>query len=300
VRESSPKRRALPVAIVGVLLLAVAVLGIAGIATKSDLLSGRRERTSSLESIVSRANDALLHQRWDSPRGDNVRDLTDEGLARWPHDPQLLRLRALACGDIVKTARAKRDEGNLNEALRFAKLAYQLDPSDEVAQKLAAKLESEPQSPPLDEVPPLANARASVGGVASSVLARTTLDASNAKPNVGEAVNLAAHVVGAAAGGRAKVDGAAFHVTGPGLAAGAAIDAADDGAGGFHATYTFAQPGRFEVSFGARADGTPVRATRVVQVSQPAQSAPNAPPVATSSGVPASPSPSTAASAKWL
>jgi serine/threonine-protein kinase len=303
VRESWPKRRALPVAIVGVVLLAVAVLGVAG---KSDLLSGRRDRASSLESVVSRANDALLHQRWDSPRGDNVRDLTDEGLARWPRDPQLLRLRALACGDIVRTAQAKRDEGNLSEALRFAKLAYQLDPSDEVAQKLAARLESEVQSPPLDAVPPLANARAPGGGVASSVLARTTLDASNAKPNVGEAVNFAAHVVGAAAGGRAKVDGAAFHVTGPGLAAGAAIDAADDGAGGFRATYTFAQPGRFEVSFGARADGTPVRATRVVQVSQPAQSAPNAPPVATSSGAPPPPAPpaSTAppasASAKWL
>src|SRR4029077_3513457 len=140
-----------------------------------------------------------LHQRWDSPRGDNVRDITEDGLARWPHDPQLLRLRALASGDIVKTARAKRDEGNLVEALRLAKLAYQLDPSDELAQKLAAELESEVQSPPVDAVPPLANVRTPGGAVAASPLAHATLDVSNAKPSLGELVAFAAHVIGPAA-----------------------------------------------------------------------------------------------------
>jgi serine/threonine-protein kinase len=252
--DKADKRRALPIAVAFILVVAVAA---AGFAAKSDLLSLRHERSSSLESLVSRANDALLHQRWDSPKGDNVRDLTDEGLARWPHDPQLLRLRALGCGDIIKTARAKRDEGSLGEALRLAKLAYQLDPSDDVAQKLAAKLESEAQSPPMDGVPPLANARAPVGTTASVVTtAHVTMDSSNAKPNVGEAVDFAARVLGPDAGGGAKVEGAAFHVSGPGLAAGAQLDAANDGSGAFHRARSAA---RASLAFGPTAHGRGAR-----------------------------------------
>ncbi len=43
------------------------------------------------------SSDALVHGRWDAPAGDeSVRDLTDEGLAHWPKNPQLLGIRALA------------------------------------------------------------------------------------------------------------------------------------------------------------------------------------------------------------
>jgi serine/threonine-protein kinase len=294
VQEPPGRRRSLSIALV---CLLAGALGVAAVASRTDLFS-RREHGPQLETLVSRANDALLHQRWDAPKGDNVRDVTDEGLARWPHAPQLLRLRALAAGDIVKTARAKRDEGSLSEALRLAKLAYQLDPSDELAQKLAAQLETEVQSPPLDSVPPLANARASsgVGGAvaSSAAAAHTTLDASNAKPNVGDTVDFVAHV----AGGRAKLEAPAFRVSGVGLGAGSDLEAIEDGPGAFHASFTFPRAGRFEVSFVVRADGAPLRATRVIQVSPPAATPPSAPPLAASSSGPAAPAPTS--SAKWL
>jgi len=296
VQEPQGRNRAL-LYVVGCLLVAAVALGVTA---KSDMFSARREHALPLDALISRANDALIHQRWDSPKGDNVRDVTDEGLSRFPHDPQMLRLRALASADIVKTARAKRDEGSVSEALRLAKLAYQLDPSDELAQKLVAELEAEVQAPPQDAVPPLADARRLPGGAsaASATPSHVTLDASNAKPTVGDSVDFAAHVFAAPAGGRAKIDAAVFHVSGPGLGTGSQVEAVEDGEGAFRTTFTFTQPGRFEVSFGARADGAPLRAARVVQVSAAASSTSSAPPLATSTGAPASPAP--AASAKWL
>jgi hypothetical protein len=110
-----------------------------------------------LETFVSLANDALLHQRWDSPRSESVKGITDDGLALWPNEPQLLRIRALACTDILKTANVRREEGNVGEAVHLSKLAYQLDPSDVQAQRLAAEMETQAQAPPTDVVPPLAN-----------------------------------------------------------------------------------------------------------------------------------------------
>ncbi|HZU84331.1 MAG TPA: protein kinase, partial [Polyangiaceae bacterium] len=279
------------------------------VASKAGLLGGRPPAAPSLDAVVARANDSLIHQRWDAPHGDNVRDITDDGLARWPHDAQLLRIRALACGDVVKAARARRDEGNLSDALRLAKLAYQLDPSDESAQKLAADLEVQAQVPPNDSVPPLATAHAPSASTAASSSARAILDASTGKPGVGQPVDFSARVTGAA-GGRTKVEAASFRFTGPGIASGTQLDAADDGSGVFRTTFTFLQPGRFEVAFGGRADGSPVRAVRTIQVGQIA--APLPPPQAAQGAANAEPKPPApppasaeppsppAPSAKWL
>jgi hypothetical protein len=266
----------------------------AGVASKTDLLGARQAPAAQLEALVSRANAALLHQQWDSPKGDNVRDLTNDGLSRSPNDPQLLRIRTLACGDIVKAARAKRDEDNVVDALHLAKLAYELDPSDDLAQKLFAELESQAQSPLSDSVPPLASVRPPTGVMSASAAARATLDASNPTPGAGEPVELIARVVGGSTGTHAKVDGASFRVSGPGIGAGTQIDAVGDGSGVFRATFTFSQAGRFEVIFGARAEGAPVRAVRAVQVGAAAESKTSLP---APNGEPA---PAPTASAKWL
>jgi serine/threonine protein kinase len=268
--------------------------GMAGVASKTDLLGARHAPAPQLEALVSHANAALLHQRWDSPKGDNVRDVTDEGLSRSPNDPQLLRIRTLACGDIVKAARAKRDEGNVVDALRLAKLAYELDPSDDLAQKLFAELESQAQSPLSDSVPPLASVRPPTGVASASAAARATLDASNPTPGAGESVDFTARVVGGSGTVRTKVDGATFRVSGPGIGAGTQLDAVEDGSGIFRTTFTFSQAGRFEVTFGARADGAPVRTVRAVQV---AGVGPTKTPLPAANGEPAPAPPS---SAKWL
>ncbi len=93
-----------------------------------------------------------------SPRSQRL-ETTDEGLRRWPHEPQLLRIRLLASADIVKAARAEREEGNVAEALRLSRLAYELDPSDGTSQKLVAELEAQSQVPTTESVPPLASVR---------------------------------------------------------------------------------------------------------------------------------------------
>jgi len=102
-----------------------------------------------------------------------------------------------------------------------------------------------------------------------------------------------------ASGRPAKVDGALFLIAGPGVAPGTALSASDDGAGVFRTTFTFLEAGRFDVTFTARADGSPAHGTRAVVVGDPggpspapAAEAPAPPPVnATSNG---------GANARWL
>jgi eukaryotic-like serine/threonine-protein kinase len=310
-------RRSTVLVIVGCFLVGAA--GMAGLAARTGIFGSHGDQAPTLEALVLRANDALLHQRWDSPRGDNVRDITEDGLSRWRNDPQLLRIRTLACNDVTKVARARRDEGNVGEALHLAKLAYQLDPSDDQAQKLAAEMEALAQAPPTDGVPPLASARSpSLAAAAAAVPAsgRATIDASNPAPGVGQPVDFSARIgrVDPAGAPRGNVDGASFRFSGPGVAPGTRLEAFDDGSGAFRATFTFLQAGRFEVSFSARADGAPVRAVRVVQVvqagqagqaGQAAQAAGGAPAASAKTPAPLPASSSEAApvpssSAKWL
>jgi eukaryotic-like serine/threonine-protein kinase len=273
----------------------VGVVGTATFASKTGLFGPHREQPEEIDTVVAHANDALLHQRWDAPRGDNVRDITGEGLVRWPNEPRLSRIRALACGDIVKTARAKRDEGSGAEALRLARLANLLDPGDEPAQKLTAELESLSLAPPVDSVPPLAAVPERVRPLSATAAPRLTLEASNPKPAAGEPVEFSVRVAPAASSGHTNIESASFRVSGPGVSPGTRLDSVADGSGQFKAIYAFAQPGRFEVAFGARAEGAPVRAVRVFQVSAP--TVPKSP-------VPAPPAPAAApsasSSAKWL
>lgn len=268
------------------------VLGVVGmvlIGTRFTLSPSAGRSWHSLDAEVARASEALLHQRWDVPRGENVRDITDEGLRRWPHEPQLLRIRSLASADIVKGARARRDEGNLAEALRLSRLAYELDPSDSASQKLVADLEALAEAPASESVPPLASAREPASVASSPVGAvRASLEVSIARPSAGQPIDFVAHVTSGPASGRATLQGAVFHITGPGIAPGTALDAVEGGAGVYRATFAFLQAGRFEVVFtGRSSDGTLARSGRSVLVGgPPAPSPPAVPAVAPSAAAP--------------
>jgi serine/threonine protein kinase len=149
-------------------------------------------------------------------------------------------------------------------------------------------------------VPPLARSPSSVAPRSATGGTRVLLDASNAKPPPGQTVDFVARIVAGASGVR-TVDGPSFRIAGPGVGAGTMLDAADDGSGGFHTTFTFLQPGRFEVTFAARADGAPVRATRPVVVSQPSTlPSPPSPPAGDSANVPGAPAAAPSGSVKWL
>ena len=267
-----------------VLVAGCFVLGVVGmvlLATHlaASLLGAKSWR--SLDTEVARASEALLHQKWDLPRGDNVRDITDQGLRRWPHEPQLLRIRSLASADIVKAARARRDEGNLTEALRLSRLAYELDPSDIASQRLVADFEAQAQAPATESVPPLASAREAASVAPAPVGAvRASLELSIARPSAGQPIDFVARIAGGPTAGRTSVQGAVFRIGGPGIAAGTSLDAVEAGAGVYRATFAFLQAGRFDVLFVARlADGALVRSARTVVVGGP--QGPNAPPVPT-------------------
>ncbi len=145
-------------------------------------------------------------------------------------------------------------------------------------------------------IPPLAaSPSATTTGSAGSGV-RASLDLSNAKPSVGQPVDFVARI----AGGHGRAEGARFHFAGPGIAPGTDVSAADDGSGAYRASFTFMQPGRFEVVFGARVDGAPARSVRVVAVgdgrSPPAPApgpGPSPPPAPT-------PAPVASSNAGWL
>ena len=109
---------------------------------------GGAARSAQLNAVVMRANDALVHGRWDAPADDNVRDLTDEGLAHWPKNPQLLGIRALAGDGVLHAARAGSENGDGTEALRLARVALDLDPDNGDARRLVADWSREPAPSP--------------------------------------------------------------------------------------------------------------------------------------------------------
>jgi serine/threonine-protein kinase len=264
-----------------VMCFLLGALGMGAVAYRAGLLGGLRTGDAQREAVLALANDALAHQRWDTPPGDNVRDITTEALAKWPGDAQIARVRAAASEAIALAARAKHDAADPAEARRLLALAQQLDPTGPTVKRLddewaaddhghgqgqGQATELKPAEP---AVPPLASGRSSPGAPLPSGGARVQLDTSNARPAPGQPVDFIAHVLGASGGMRPRVDGVAFRVSGPGVAPGTQLDASDDGAGVFRTTFTFLQVGRFEIGFIARADGAPMRGTRVVVVAEP-------------------------------
>lgn len=163
-----------------------------------------------------------------------------------------------------------------------------------------------PALPPLDPSVPsrakvagsTAHSAASASGSGSSVPVRpVVVETSNAKPGIGQPVDFVARFPASAR--PAKVDGALFLISGPGVAAGTSLPASDDGSGVFRTTFTFLQGGRFDVAFTARADGGPAHGVRSVIVGDsspappaPAAEAPAAPPGNTNSNA--------ATNARWL
>ncbi len=95
------------------------------------------------EHQIALAHDALIHQQWEAPPGQNVLELTTDGLVRWPNDLELLRIRALACDEIIRVAREAYHAGDLANALHLMKLAHELDPSDDDAARLSGEWQTE-------------------------------------------------------------------------------------------------------------------------------------------------------------
>jgi hypothetical protein len=164
-----------------------------------------------------------------------------------------------------------------------------------------------PEPPALPPLDPSVPTRAKVSGSTphpaasasgSSIPVRpVVVESSNAKPGIGQPVDFVARFPASAR--PAKVDGALFLISGPGVAAGTSLPASDDGSGAFRTTFTFLQGGRFDVAFTARADGGPAHGVRSVIVGDPG-AAPPAPAAEAPAPPPGNTNSNATTNARWL
>lgn len=250
--------------------------------------------TSRIDDQVARANDALLHERWDAPPGDNVKDITDAALVRWPHEPRIVDIRARACDELVKRAIGLQMKADLTGALHLARLATDLDPQDDVARKLAKEYEG--NLAVADAGVSLADLDASLPPINSARPAQVqtgphaSLEASPIKPKLGQSVEFTAHAFSASGGSPKAVSDAEFTLSGPGIGAGTKLSAMSEGST-FRGGFSFLEAGRYEIDFTAKVDGANVRAVRNVIVEGPGGSNGNNN---------QTPTPPPSASVKWL
>jgi hypothetical protein len=265
---------------------------------------GSGVRVGSLDAAVTQADEALRHARWDTPPGDNVRDLTNAALAKWPHEPRILELRARATDELVKEAVGRKFGGDLAGALHWARLANELDPTDTTAQHLVEEYQRAGAESAVDAgpgrprpTPVLPSAAPSVPSHASPHVTppssatpgappRVAFEASLAHPHVGQPVSLTAKVLGAKA-----VDEARFLINGPGLTADTKLGTVPEANGAYQTTFTGFEPGKYDITFEAKIDGTLSRAARTLVIdAAPGPTAPSSTPSL----------PPTVPSGKWL
>ncbi|MBS2013778.1 MAG: protein kinase [Deltaproteobacteria bacterium] len=257
------------------------------------------------ERYVARATEAMFKNRFVAPPGDNVRDITDEGLKRWPNHHKLLDVRMRAANELTQQAMAQRSAGDIAEALRLARAAHELDPNDASAKRLVDQYEADlaavgtPSSQPLGKPPvappsgkpvpagpgPAGPPSASPASSASAY--RVAVDTSTATPRLGQTVELLARVTPV----KGEFESPTFTITGPGLGAGARMPAQSPSPGVFRASFAFLEAGRFEVTFTTQVDGKPLRASRPIGAGE-APARPDPPPNPTP--------PTPTGSVKWM
>ncbi|HTJ82935.1 MAG TPA: hypothetical protein VL400_14540, partial [Polyangiaceae bacterium] len=119
--------------------------------------------TASVDEDLSRAESAMQRRAWDTPPHENVKELTDDALARSPGDRRVLTLRRNAAEQIVNDALGRKYAGNSADALRLARLALELSPELTTAQHLVRELETPEGAPSIAPEPePTSTATSSV------------------------------------------------------------------------------------------------------------------------------------------
>jgi serine/threonine-protein kinase len=276
----------------------------AGWAWRTGKLGGGLEGDG--DRYVARATDAMYKNRFVAPAGDNVRDITDEGLKRWPNEHRLLDVRMRAANELVSQAMTQRSAGDIMEALRLARSAHELDPNDASAKRLVDQYEGElaafttPTATPLNKpmpapapvpvpVPSGKPAAPAANAPAAVTPFKVILDANATQPRLGQTVELTARVAPA----KASFQGAVFTINGPGLGGGVTMPAQSPAPGIFKASYAFLEGGRFDVTFTTEADGTPLKAARMLVAGE--AGVPKLPDPA-----PKPPAPTPTASVKWM
>ena len=246
------------------------------------------ESAGTLDETVTHAEEAMRHGRWDTPPGDNVRDITSGALTKWPRESRILEVRTRAAGELMSLATGRKSAGDLPEALHLAHLAKELSPTDTTAQQLVDEYERASKSA-IDAgqgaaaVLPTPSATASsrthpIGPSAPKV----AIDVSLPHPRVGQPVTFTAKILGPS-GPAKSVEDARFLLSGPRLTPETKLGALPGAPGFYTATFTGFEPGKYDVAFEAKVDGNHVHTTRVMVVEgdappNPSGAAPTLPP----------------------
>jgi hypothetical protein len=302
----------------GALLVVVCfVLGMvlaAGWAWRAGKIGGSDQADQ--DRVVAKATDALFKNRFGEPPGDNVRDITNEGLKKWPNERRLIDIRIRASNELTTQAVATRAAGDVAEALRLARLAHELDPNDAPSKKLAEQYEAELSAFTAPTVAPLKSAPLPVSNPAGKptpnrpnvapptptnveppqpsgkVDYKVALEASSDKPRLGQTVELSARVLPSTPP-KGGFDAAGFTIVGPGVPGGVRLPAQSPAPGVFKATYAFLEAGRFDVTFSVQADTKALSAKRTLSAGEGGAS-----PQPTHQ--PPTPNPTTTGSVKWM
>jgi serine/threonine protein kinase len=256
----------------------VGVIGAATFAYRMGYVGPKAQDAQSLDGFRRRAREALRDDHWDTPPGKNVRDVTTQGLARYPNDPQLVSIRTQAADEIVKDAIGEKYLGHDDQAVHLAKLAHELDPKDATAARLAVDYAQPAQAAVVDagaEVdahvavkhnPTPATTTSHTHVVAPPEGVHGVIDLAPARPTVAVPVAVTIHITVGSEAPKALPEAEALTVSGPDVPPGTLIPILAQGPGTVRGALTFNEPGKFELVFTAKVDGHALKVSRAVVV----------------------------------
>ena len=266
--------------------------------------AGRVGGDTDEERFVTRATDAMFKKHFHEPPGENVKDITDEGLRRWPADRKLVDVRSRAATELTSQAGTQRSAGDILEALKLARIAHELDPLDPSAKRLVDQYEAELASFSPSAAPTLApgkglgpaprpaqtaaQPRASASSAAKDGDYKALVDVSTTTPRLGQTVDLSARI----APNKGEFEDPGFTIVGPGVPGGVRMPAQNAAPGQFKASYAFLEGGRFDIVFSTQEKGRAISARRTITVN-PGGPAPGPAPDP-------APAPSPSGSVKWM
>ena len=197
---------------------------------------------------------ALAESHYTGPPGENVKELVERGMERWPTDGTLRQLKSAAEKEMLTMAMAAHDSGDLVGARNIARDAYALESTDNSARYMRAQYE--------DELESAMNGASAKSGPPRLVFEAPTL----VKP--GQAVEITGRVIYGVAGANAKVTSMkiAMNPTGKTGGAGVPVTFVSSDPNAIKATLTAPDHGSYHLAFEADVAGITVRAMRDVHV----------------------------------
>jgi eukaryotic-like serine/threonine-protein kinase len=126
-----------------VVVAACFTLGVALTAVAAHRLGAFAERDPGADSYAERARGALAAGAFDAPPGENVKDITDTALRRWPRSESVLAVRRDTARTLTDASRGLKTTDRA-KAVRFAALASELDPESREARSLVDELRALP------------------------------------------------------------------------------------------------------------------------------------------------------------